>query len=155
GTALMQVGWANEFFVAEHYADGNKIFIALAVLLGFCLLYLAAAWQAKRAGTLTWWLSGSLLGLAAVAFLFTLWLLDFSTLARRPWVIFGFVFLVDLTVTVLCWLDAKAALAQSIAGLAVFVLLAIWTSESLNLELLNNALILYVLFAIFHAVLPI
>ncbi|MEK7708110.1 MAG: DUF2339 domain-containing protein, partial [Verrucomicrobiota bacterium] len=35
GTAIMQVGWANQFFTAEKYFEGNKILVALAVLLGF------------------------------------------------------------------------------------------------------------------------
>jgi uncharacterized membrane protein len=41
GTALMQIGWAAEFFVRERYFEGNKIFVALAVLFGFNALYLA------------------------------------------------------------------------------------------------------------------
>jgi uncharacterized membrane protein len=155
GTALMQIGWANRFFVSEHYFAGNKILIALSVLIGFCALYLAAAGWAKKAGSLTWWLSGSLLGLAATAFCFTFWFLDFPTLAQRPWLIFGFVFLIDLAVTALSWLDEKAGHAQSLAGFAVFLLLGVWTSHSLNLEFLNTGLALYLLFAIFHSVLPI
>ena len=43
----MQIGWAGEFFVSEKYFEGNKILIALAVLLGFNALYLAANWWAK------------------------------------------------------------------------------------------------------------
>ena len=35
GTALMQIGWAGEFFVSGKYFEGNKILIALGVLLGF------------------------------------------------------------------------------------------------------------------------
>ena len=47
GTALMQIGWVGEFFVSEKYFAGNKILIALAVLLGFNALYLGANWWAK------------------------------------------------------------------------------------------------------------
>ena len=42
GTIFMQIGWASEFFVSGKYFEGDKIFIALAVLLGFNALYLAA-----------------------------------------------------------------------------------------------------------------
>ena len=43
----MQIGWAGEFFVSGKYFEGNKILIALAVLLGFNALFLAANWWAK------------------------------------------------------------------------------------------------------------
>src|SRR5204863_8295429 len=42
GTAGMQIGWADKFFEAEKYIEGDKILIALAVLLGFNALYLTA-----------------------------------------------------------------------------------------------------------------
>ena len=42
---------------------------------------------------------------------------------------FGFVFLIDLAVAALAWLDEKASPAQPIAGLAVFGLLAFWTAN--------------------------
>ena len=35
GTVIMQIGWAGEFFIAGKYFEGDKILIALAVLLGF------------------------------------------------------------------------------------------------------------------------
>jgi hypothetical protein len=53
GTAFMQIGWAGKFFEPEKYFEGNKILIALAVLLGFNALYLAAAWLAKLRGSAT------------------------------------------------------------------------------------------------------
>ena len=67
GTIFMQIGWADEFFSRERYFEGNKILIALAVLLGFNALYLAAAWWAKQRSQLDWWLTGAKLGLAATA----------------------------------------------------------------------------------------
>ena len=47
GTAFMQIGWAGKFFEPEKYFEGDKILVALAVLLGFNALYLAAAWCGK------------------------------------------------------------------------------------------------------------
>jgi hypothetical protein len=154
GTVFMQIGWADKFFTAEKYFEGNKILIALAVLLGFNALYLAAAWRAKRREQMNWWLAGGALGLAGVAFAFTGWFLTFAPLAQRPWLMFGFVFLIDLAVTVLVWLDDDLALAQPIAGLAAFGLLAAWTANSLSNDLLNAALAFYFLFAVIHSVLP-
>jgi hypothetical protein len=169
GTAIMQVAWAGEFFVSEKYFEGNKILIALAVLLGFDALYLGANWWAKirkladgeeslifglgRVHTRKW-LSGSALGLIAVTFLFTWWFLDFEPLAQRPWLMFGFVFLVDLVAIGLVLADETIIADQSIAGLAVFGLLGLWTREWLTDDLLNAALAFYFLFAVIHSALP-
>ena len=155
GTALMEIGWAEKFFVVGKYFEGNKIFIPLAVLLGFNVLYLLAAWWTKRRGQTDRWLSGSALGLAAVNLGFTLSFLTFEPLAHQPWLIFGFVFLIDLGIIALTLLDNEIAVAQPIAGLAVFALLGVWTANSLTNEMLNAALVFYFVFAVLHAVFPI
>jgi Predicted membrane protein (DUF2339) len=154
GTIVMQIGWASEFFTEGKYFEGSKILIALAVLLGFNLLYLAAAGWAKQRKQLDWWLLGSKLALAATALIFTAWFFDFPPLAQRPWLMFSFVFLIDLSVTGLVLLEAKAALAQPLTGLAVFGLLALWTGNSLTDTLLNAGLTFYLVLAILHAVFP-
>ena len=181
GTIIMQVGWANEFFQSERYFEGQKIFIALAVLLGFNVLYLAASWWAKvqhkanaavppsaaslsveaiaanvrRSGPQSpWWFLGSTLGLAAVALFFTAWFLTFVPLAARPWVMFSFVILIDLCIAALGVIEPEAETAHPLAGLAVFGLLAFWTARSLNNDLLNAALTFYFLFAVVHSGFP-
>ncbi len=154
GTATMQIGWLGKFFESERYFEGNKICVALAVLLGFNALYLVGAWWAKRREQQNEWLTGSALGLIALTFVFTLWFLDFPTLAQRPWLMFGFVFVVDLIVAALVLLDEKISAAQSAGGLAAFALLGFWTQHSLTNELLNPALVFYFVFAIFHSLLP-
>ena len=155
GTIFMQIGWADEFFSKERYFEGNKILIALAILLGFNVLYLAAAWWAKRRSQLNWWLIGAKLALAATALIFTAWFLSFEPLAQRPWLMFSFVFLIDLSIAALVLLEDKVSLAQPIAGLAVFGLLALWTGDSLTKELLNAGLTFYLILAIFHSVFPV
>jgi hypothetical protein len=155
GTIFMQIGWAAEFFSRERYFEGNKILIALGVLLGFNALYLAAAWWAKQRRQLDWWLTGTKLALAATALVFTAWFLSFAPLAQRPWLMFSFVFLIDLSITALVLLDKKVSLAQPLAGLAVFGLLALWTGNSLNKDLLNAGLTFYLILAIFHSVFPV
>jgi uncharacterized membrane protein len=154
GTVIMQIGWVGKFFEVEKYFEGNKIFIALAVLLGFNALYLAGNWLAKRREQSNWWLSGGNLGLAAVALAFTLLFFDFPPLAQRPILLFSFVFLVDVGISVLAWLDAKVSGAQPCAGFAVFGLLAVWTAQHLTNDLLNAALIFFLVFAVFHSALP-
>ena len=155
GTVFMEVGWADKFFTAEQYFEGNKILMALGVLLGFNLLYLAAAWWAKSRHQSNPWFWGSGLALAAVAFAFIAWFLTFVPLAHRPWVIFSFVFLIDSAVMALVALDHETAPAHPMAGLAVFGLLALWTARSLSNELLNAALTFYFVFAVLHSVFPV
>jgi hypothetical protein len=171
GTGMMQIGWASAFFEAQRYVEGNKILVALAVLLGFIALYLGAAWWAKTrrlaegegapaaaagAGAvgLKRWLSGSTLGLAALTLAFSGWFLSFEPLAQRPVLMFGFVFLIDAGVVALALADDGIAAARSIAGVAVFGLLGYWTQDWLNNELLNAALGFYFIFAVMHSALP-
>jgi uncharacterized membrane protein len=154
GTIIMQIGWAAKFFESEKYFEGNKIFVALAVLLGFNALYLAANWLARREAKSNWWLAVGNLGLAAVALGFTMFFFDYAPLAQRPALLFSFVFLIDLMVAALAWLDEKLSAAPPVAGLAVFGLLAFWTTQHLTNELLNPALAFYLVFAIFHSALP-
>jgi cbb3-type cytochrome oxidase subunit 3 len=155
GTVVMQIGWASEFFEAGKYFEGDKILVALAVLLGFNALYLAATWWSKFRGSTNRWLLGSTLGLVAVALAFTAWFLTFAPLAQRPGLIFSFVFLIDLIVTALVLLDDGIAPAQPITGLAVFGLLAAWTAKSLSNDLLHAALAFYFILAIIHSVFPV
>jgi hypothetical protein len=154
GTAIMQIGWAGKFFVSGQYFAGDKIFVALAVLLGFNALWLAANWLAKKRGQINQWFSGSSLGLVVVALAFTAWFLDFPPLAQRPWLMFGFVFLIDLVAIAVAWLDGVISTAQSVSGFAVFGLLAFWTANSLSNELLNAGLVFYFIFAVLHSALP-
>ena len=154
GTAFMQVSWADKFFTSEKYFEGNKILIALAVLLGFNALWLAANWWSKRRSQSNEWLARSNLGLAAIALAFTVFFFTFPPLAARPVLLFSFVFLIDLAVAVLARLDARAESAPPLTGLAVFALLALWTSQHLTDELLTAGLAFYFIFAMFHSVLP-
>lgn len=155
GTAIMQAGWAGKFFVSEQYFEGNKICIGLAVLLGFNVLYLAANGWAKRLGQINRWFAGSALGLVAVALVFTAWFLSFAPLAQQPWLMLGFVFLIDLIAIAITWLDRTLTTCQTASGFAVFALLAYWTQEALSNELLNAALVFYFVFATLHSALPV
>jgi hypothetical protein len=155
GTALMEMGWVQSFFISERYFEGNKILIALGVLLGFNALYLAACWAAKtRRQTSPWW-CGSALGLAAVALLFAFGFLTFPLLAERPWLMFSFVFIIDIIIAALVLLEPPLAPAQVVSGLAVFGLLAFWTAASLREATLTAGLAFYLIFAVLHTVFPV
>ncbi len=155
GTALMELGWLDRFFVSERYFEGGKILVALGVLLGFCLLWLAANWRVGRDRRRSPWLSGSCLGLVALALAISAWFLDFPPLARQPWLMFGFVLVLDLVVLAVTLLDPKVLTARTFCGFAVFGLLALWTANSLTNELLNAALAFYFIFAALHSLAPV
>jgi uncharacterized membrane protein len=155
GTVVMQIAWAGTFFVSEKYFDGNKILIPLAVLAGFNVFFLGASWLARRREFTNPWLSGSNLGLAAVALGFTVYFIDFAPLAQRPVLIFSFMFLIDLAVHALTRLDERVLAARPITGLAAFGILGLWTMQHLTGAQLNAALGIYFVFAVFHSVLPV
>lgn len=154
GTVVMQIGWAAKFFAAERYFEGNKVLIPMTILLGFVALFTAAAAWAKRRGGCGPALSWTPLGLAAVALGFAFYFVGFPQLGLRPLLIFGYVFLVDLAVLAVALVEKRTAVVQPVSGMVVFALLATWTGRWLNDELLNAALALYLVFAIFHAAVP-
>ena len=154
GTVVMQIGWAEKFFAQEQYFAGNKVLVPMTILVGFVALFTAAAAWAKRRGGISRMLSWTPLGLATVAFGFAFYFLDFPPLAGRPLLVFAFVFLLDLAVLALVLIEGKIAVAQPVSGLAVFALLAVWTGRSMHSDLLNAGLALYLVFAIFHAAVP-
>lgn len=155
GTVLLQIGWTAEYFRPGLYYEGHKVLITMTVLLGFSLLHLAAIWLARRRNQANGWFSGSALALLAVALGFAAYFLTFETLGERPGLIFSYVFLVDLGVLALIWLESKVNVAQPLAGLGVFLLLGGWTVAYLSESLLNVALVFYLLFAVLHTATPV
>src|SRR6266567_1459797 len=154
GTALTQIGWIATFFVSEKYFDGNKVLVVMAVFAGFQALFLGAVAWAKRAEKMNRELTGSALGLAAVAMLSAFYLLSFQTLGQRPALLFSYIFLVDLGLLALTLLDAKFAVVAALAGLAAFTFLGAWTGNYLTSEHLYTALAFYFVFALFHSATP-
>ena len=154
GTALTQIGWIGTFFVSEKYFDGNKVLVVMAVFAGFQTLFLGALAWAKRTEKMNRELTGSALGLAAVAMLSAFYLLSFQTLGQRPALLFSYIFLVDLGLLALTLLDAKLVVVEALAGLAAFIFLGAWTSNYLTGENLYTALAFYFVFALFHAATP-
>ncbi len=155
GTALTQFGWVATFFVSEKYFAGNKVLVVMTVFAGFQALFLVALAWAKRTGTLSRQLFDCALGLAAVAMLSAFYLLSFQALAHRPTLLFSYVFVVDLGLLALTLLETKAAIAEALAGLAVFIFLGVWTGNHLTTRYLYVALTFYFVFAVFHAAMPI
>jgi len=154
GTALMQFAWITTFFVPEKYFVGNKVLIVIAVFAGFQGLFLAAVAWAKRTRKTNHQLLACALGLAAVAMFSAFYLLSFPTIAHRPTLLFSYVFVVDLGLLALTFLEDRLTVVNALAGLAAFILLAAWTNSYLTTAYLYTALTFYFVFALFHSATP-
>jgi uncharacterized membrane protein len=148
GTILTQLGWVAAFFSA------GKQYTAMAVFLGFDVLFLAAFILAQLREQTDRWITAAALAVSTVSLLFVLYLLSVPALAQQPWVIFGFILGADLCLVALAMLEPKLPGLQLAAGVAVFLLLAIWTAGHLSIALLNWGLGAYLAFAILHSVFP-
>jgi len=149
GTALTQFGWAVTFFTVP------KVGSAITASLAFDVLFLAGFILADRRGQVVAWVSAAAMLPPIVSMIFAAYFFSFPELALRPGLIFGFVFGADLCLLAVAWVRDELAPLQAGAGMAVFVLLAIWTSNHLSPGLLNWALALTLLFAVFHSALPV
>jgi len=148
GTVFMQYGWAIEFFTAP------QVGTSLVVFLGFAALFLAAFVTASRRGQSNTWITAASLTATASAFVFTLVLMAYPSVAAKPWWIFALLFGSDLCLLALVALDVKLDVVQLAAGAAAFLLLSVWTLGHLSADLLNWALAAYLLFAVLHSVFP-
>lgn len=149
GTVLMQIGWVEKFFSAE------KVFVAMAVFLGFDLLFLLAFALSERRKQASAWVHAAAIGLPFVTFGFAFYLLSFADLAARPALFFAFVLGADLCLLALTLLQPALHQAHLAAGATSFVILAIWTGNALTPALLNWALGLCLLFASLHTLFPV
>jgi uncharacterized membrane protein len=154
GTVFMQLGWAAKFFESEQYFLGNKVLIPMGVLLFFNGLWLGATRLARKRKEDDWFTGISTTALAAVAFAFAFYFVSFESLGARPWLVFTFGFMVDAGVLLLTRLDRRVAVAQPLAGVVIFVLLAVWLGTRVTNELLPAALGFTLVFAAVHSLLP-
>jgi hypothetical protein len=154
GTALMQFAWITTFFVPEKYFAGNKVLVVMGVFAGFQGLFLAATAWAKRTARMNHELLACAVGLAGAAILSAFYLLSFPTITQRPTLLFSYLFIVDLGVLALTLLESRMTVANALAGLAAFILLAAWTNSHLTNAYLYTALTFYFIFALFHSATP-
>ena len=148
GTAAMELGWVETFFTAA------KVYTALDVFLGFCVLFLLALLPAQRTNRASRWLAGAAAGLAFVALGFAFYLLDYPRLTHQPWLLFAFVFGADLCLVVLAALDASLARLHLAAGTISFLVLAAWIIGKATNDLLPWALAACFTFAVLHTAFP-
>ncbi|HSB71205.1 MAG TPA: DUF2339 domain-containing protein [Candidatus Methylomirabilis sp.] len=149
GTILTLWGWAATFFSVP------KVGTAIAAFLLFDVLFLAGFLLAHRRGQVDRWVSAAAILPSLASVVFAAYLLTFGGLGQRPGLVFGFVLVADICLLALAWMREELAPLQVGAGMAVFALLAVWTDRHLSSDLLSWGLCLYLLFACFHAALPV
>jgi hypothetical protein len=154
GTMIMQVGWFHRFFRPETYGHGTATLIPMGILLAFTALYTIAAWDTKRKRPEDSIHSGAALALSALAMGFSFYFLSFNSIAERPFLLYGFILLINIVPLAISIFERKYALAHFFAAIATFVHLAIWNDQHLKPELLTSALIIYLVFGAIHACFP-
>jgi len=154
GTILMQIGWFHRFFRPETYGHGTATLIPMGILLAFGALYAIAAWDTKRKLPDDTTHSSAALALSAVAMAFSFYFLSFNSISERPFLLYGFILLLNIIPLAISTFERKYALAHFVAAVATFVHLAIWNDQHLKPELLTSALIIYLVFGAIHACFP-
>ena len=149
GTIVMQLGWAGQFFTV------GKVFVALAVFLGFDLLFLLAFVVGEKLKQTNRPVSTVAIVMPFVTLGFAASLLSYADLGQRPATIFSFVLGADLCLLALVLLRHPWPAAHLMGGAAAFLILAGWTTGHLTSALLNWALAFYLLFAALHAAFPV
>lgn len=148
GTMLLQLGWASEFFTVQ------KVWTAWLIFASFEFLFLVAFLIAKQLQLVDPWINTAVLSLSFWTISFAFYLLGFSNLGARPGTIFSFCLLAEVGLIVAVLIRPALHLAHRIAGVLIFLLLAIWTLFFLTEPLLNWALGVPLAFAIAHSIFP-
>jgi len=149
GTLLAQIGWTRQFFAA------GQVWTAFAILAAFNVLFLGAFFWGDRVGQRNRWLSGCAVALPFATFGYAFFLLGYRVLGARPGVVFSFLLAADLPFLALVLANRQLALAHVIAGAAAFLVLTAWTTRYVSSDLLNWALVGYLLFAVLHSAFPV
>ncbi|MBI3875498.1 MAG: DUF2339 domain-containing protein [Verrucomicrobia bacterium] len=151
GTMVMEFGWVMKFFEVAKFDTALVIFFVFVALF---TMDFAAAVKRDRDDTSTW---AAVLVPCAAAFMFAFGLVvdGKRELIEQPGKLFSFAFLVDVALLAVVWLRDRLRAAQFIGGIAVFLLLSVWTTLHLTEPLLNWALGFYLLFGVVHSVFPV
>ncbi len=148
GTLLMQLGWHSEFFQRGEYAFGAKTWVPVTIYVGFAALFAAAAWKTRQSEDEDLYPAGSALALCGGAMFVAFQFLGYGSITERPWLLYGFVLVVNLISMAVAWKEPRAGLAPMLAGIATFAHLAVWTMDRLAPEMLPQALAAYLVFGL-------
>lgn len=150
-TIAMQFGWVSKFF------EASKIHTAQTVFIAFVLLFSAALWIVQRKGKAEKFICAAACLVPAAALLFAFYLLvyPYREIAQKPFQVFIIVLTADVALLAVAWLRQELRWVNMVAGAAAFLLSALWISEFLDINLLNQALFLCLLLAVLHGAYPV
>ncbi len=154
GTIFMQAAWVTSFFLTQKYFLGSKLFVPMAVFLGFEILFCAALASIKSGAKSERAFAAAAIGMGGAAILWGFYFFSFQPIGQRPVVLLSYIFLVDLVLLTIVFLKEKLAQLANVTGLAVFVFLASWTASYLKSENLYVALGAFFVFALLHSAAP-
>src|SRR5437660_988969 len=154
GTVRMQIGWVTQFFVREQYFLANRVFVPMAIFLGFELLFCAALASTKRASRSEGAFSVAAIGMGGAAVLWGFYFLSFQAFGYRPTLLLSYTFLADIGLLAIVFMKEKLAAVSTVTGLALFVFFAIWTAWYLATQNLYAALAAFFVFALLHSAAP-
>src|SRR6266536_2646892 len=154
GTVLMQIAWISQFFLREEYFLGNRVLVAMAIFLGFELLFCAALISTKHTSKSEGALSVAALGMGGAAVLWGFYFLSFQAFGNRPALLLSYIFLADIGLLAIAVVKEKLAALSTVTGLAAFAFLAIWTVWYLTTQNLYVALAAFFVFALLHSMVP-
>lgn len=147
-TILVQIAWVSTFFHVSKSAT------AITMILAFSLLYAGAAVLAKRWERSDLFVRVSVAGISIWSMFLVGYLLSFQELAQAPGLTLSALFLLNLILVGLVWLDNDFWLGQIAAGSVTFLLLLLWTADHLTADNLEWALVYILAFATLHTVFP-
>ena len=156
GTVMMQLGWCVGFFVKGRYFEGTKFLIPLGIQVFFIVLFLVGRWLEQKGKKAVPPFAGRpVLGLCGVAMFFSFWVLTLHQITERYFLLYGFILILQLAVLAVVVMRPALGMAQVVAALLTFLHLVFWSQAYLTAENLRGALVLYLVFGAYHAVIPV
>ncbi len=155
GTALMQLAWFVKFFHQGHYFKGTATFIPMGIVIFFIALFTFAAWRNRHSKDEDSHPIGASLALCVFGLLAAFVFLDYGSISSRTFLLYGYVFLINIAVLAIVIVAPRINIAQVAAGLGTFLHIVVWTAKKLEPEMLGGALVVYLVFGIMHAAFPI
>ncbi|MBG90079.1 MAG: hypothetical protein CMO80_24715 [Verrucomicrobiales bacterium] len=138
GTAIMQLGWAGEFF------SGERTYTAMTIFGLFIAQFLGAFLLARKREQLDKYIEGAALTIPGIAMCFMIWLGGSgpSEIADQAWPICLFLMSVNSVVIFLAWLrphlSAGVLLGTSASALAQFC----WVQRCFEIEHLHMTMVI-------------
>lgn len=151
-TVCLQLLWSGRFFSSMGYDEGAKTWAAIAIYLGFAIIFTAVLWWQSRqwkkasADEPGYVLTAAALIFCASALVAAFGFLSFGSITSRPFTLYTFLLLIGMLVMAVSWMDVRVRVAPLLAALASFLHLTIWTSTRLTHEMLPSALVVFLIF---------